>query len=202
MEAKGLRVFVPDLSGFGQNPAPSVGWSIDDYVEWVKEYAARNSLDRFFLLGHSFGGGVAAKFAAKYPEKIEKLFLVASAIVRRKTFKKELFKKISVFFPKLSFLRKIFYKIFFLKSDYLYTTGVMKETYLKIVKEDLLRYLSEISLPAIIIWGDKDDITPLPDAYLIKKEIKNSKLEILPGIGHRVNFEAPEILVQKILENI
>lgn len=198
LEKKGLKVFVPDLPGFGQEPPPATAWNIDNYVEWVRDFAGKNNLSRFFLSGHSFGGSVAAKYSLRYPENIEKLFLASSAGIRKKTGKKEFFKKISPLFRSFSLLRRIFYR-FFIKSDYQYTSGVMRKTYLNVINEDISELFSQIKVPTVVIWGEKDDITPIADAYFINKEIKNSKLEIIPGIGHRIRLEAPEILVEKIL---
>jgi pimeloyl-ACP methyl ester carboxylesterase len=58
-----------------------------------------------------------------------------------------------------------------------------------------------IKVPTVIIWGDKDEFTPLEDAYFINKQIKNSKLVIIPGAGHDLNRKQPEVLVEKVLEN-
>ena len=208
LEVQGYKVFVPDLPGFGQEPPPATAWSIDDYVEWVKKFSEKNNFSQFYLLGHSFGGGLAAKYASKYPENIVKLFLVASAIVRRKTFKKELFKKLAKILNKFSVLpyynlfRRAFYKIV-LKSDYLSVeNAIMRETYLRVISEDLLSCLSGISAPSIIIWGKKDEDTPLKDAYLIKEKIPGSRLEVLDNIGHDINSKAPEILAEKIIKFI
>ena len=201
LENQGYQVFVPDLPGFGQNPPPNKAWNIDDYVEWVKDFCEKNNLSRFFLSGLCFGGSVAAKYSLRYPEDIEKLFLSASAGIRKKTAKKEFFKKISPFFRGFSLLRRIFYR-FFVKSDYQYTSGIMRETYLKVINEDISGLFSQIKVPTVIIWGEKDDITPVADAYFMNKEIKNSQLEVLPGIGHRIRKEAPELLVEKIIKHI
>lgn len=198
LENQGLKVFAPDLPGFGQNPPPAIAWNINDYVEWVRDFCEKNNLSQIFLLGHSFGGSVAAKYSLRYPENIEKLFLASSAGIRKKTVKKEFLKKISPLFRNFSLLKRIFYR-FFVKSDYQYTSGVMRETYLSVINEDISGLFSQIKVPTVIIWGEKDDITPIADAYFINKEIKNSILEVLPGVGHRIRLEAPEILVEKIL---
>ena len=214
LENQGCKVYVPDLPGFGENPPPQKPWSIDDYVDWLKQYIDNLSqisgaiFEPFFLLGHSFGGAIAVKFSIKYPKKIQKLFLVDSIAIRRKTFKKEIIKKISnilkkfSFLPFYQFLRKTFYKLIVRKSDYLATQGIMRETYLMVINKDLSGYLSDISVPTVIIWGEKDELTPLKDAYLIKEKISNSTLEILPRINHNPHSEAPEILVEKILNFI
>ena len=208
LENQRYKVFVPDLPGFGENSSLSRVWEIDDYVEWVSDFCEKNNLSQFFLLGHSFGGAVAVKFSLKYPEKVKKMFLVASSGIRRKTIKKEILKKIANFLKFFSFLpfyfsiRKIFYKIIIRKSDYPYTKGIMKETYLKIVNEDLSFCFSEVSVPTIIIWGDKDDVLPVKNAYFINQKIKNSNLVIVPGANHDLERKVPEILVEKILNFI
>ena len=208
LEDKGYKVIVPDLPGFGENSTPPEPWLIDDYVEWVKDFCEKNNLSQIFLLGHSFGGSTAIKFALKYPDAIKKLFLIASSGIRKKTFRKELLRKISNFFSKFSFLpfydliRKIAYRTLFRRSDYLLTEGVMKETYLNVIREDISDSFSNISVPALLVWGEKDKITPLQHAYFMKEKIAGAKLEIIPNVKHNPHFEAPEILAEKILNFI
>lgn len=209
---QGYKVYVPDLPGFGSNPAPPRAWSVDNYVGWVRDFCEKQGLSRFFLLGHSFGGRLAIKFAVKYPEKLKGLILVATAgVTKRKSLRNFLFlflTKIGTGPFSLSILnqfkplaQKVIYKLAG-SRDYLFAQGLMKETMKRVIAEDLKPYLSKITITTLIIWGEKDKITPLADAYLIKKEIPNSTLEIIPQIGHRLNFDAPEILTGKILNFI
>ena len=204
----GYKIIVPDLPGFGKNLSPESPWGIGEYVEWLNEFVKKNNLSRFFLLGHSFGGSLAVKFVLKYPQKIEKLFLVASSGIRKKTIKKKLFKrtagllKIFSFLPFYPLAKKAFYKIIIKKSDYPLAKGVMKETYLKVISEDISNYFNRISIPTIIIWGDKDDTVPVSNAYFINREIKDSKLIIIPGANHDLERKVPEILAEKIMNNL
>lgn len=208
LESRGYRVFVPDLPGFGENPPLSKVWTIDDYVAWVKAFADKNNLSQFFLLGHSFGGATAIQYAIKYPQDVEKLFLVAPSYLRRKTSKIIVFAVIAKIFKIFSFLpfytifRKAFYKFIIRKSDYPHATGVLKESYLKIIKEDLSSVVSSIRNQTIIIWGDKDDTTPIKNAYLLNEKVKGSKLVIIEGEDHDLERRAPELLVEKIIKNI
>lgn len=204
LENDGYKVIVPDLPGFGQNPAPEKPWGVDEYMEWVDEFVKQNNLSRFFLLGHSFGGGLAVKYSVKFPEKVEKLFLVAAAYSRRKTAKRIFFGVISKIFRIFSFLpfynlaRKAFYKFIIRKSDYIYAKGVMKESYLKIINEDLSYLLFSIKVTTVIIWGKKDDVTPIKLAYFAKEKIKNSELTIIDEGDHDLERKMPRILSEKI----
>ncbi len=206
----GFLVVIPDLPGFGSTPAPATPWSQGDYVQWMQEFvdALPEFKKEFYLLGHSFGGSLSARFAIKYNQRLEKLFLVAASCIRKKTLPKDVSSRISKIVKKLSFIpyyrliRKAMYKFVFKKSDYANIEGVMKETYLKVIADDSSQKLYFIKVPTIILWGDKDTSTPIDDARFINKKIQNSKLIIIPGVGHSVQLEAPEILIQKILENV
>lgn len=208
LEAAGYAVFLPDLPGFGQTSPPKEPWTIDDYVEWVKNFCEQNNLSQVFLLGHSFGGSIATKFTIKYPERVRKLLLVDSAAIRRKRLKKEIQKMVAHFLNRFSFLpfynvvRKVAYRTLFRNSDYLLTEGVMKETYLKVLGEDMSDIFSKISVPTLLVWGEKDGITPLAHAYFMQEKIPGAQLYIIPNVRHNPHREAPETLVKKILEFI
>jgi len=78
----------------------------------------------------------------------------------------------------------------------------MKETFTSVISEDLSQFTGFIRTPTVIIWGDKDKSTPIDDAYFMNEKIKNSKLVVINGAGHALNKECPEVLAEKVLENI
>jgi len=80
------------------------------------------------------------------------------------------------------------------------TKGVMRDTYLRVIKEDLSGVLSSLTVPTLLIWGEKDKITPLKDAYLMKEKIPGAKLEVLANVKHSPRKENPQALVEKILK--
>ncbi len=204
----GVKVIIPDLPGFGQSDKPQTSWNLDEYCDFVEEFVKNLGLERFSLSGHSFGGALAVKCGLKFPEKIDKLFLVGAACFRRKAFRKKLFYIIAKIFKVFSFLpfyssiRKAFYKFIVRKSDYSYADGIMKDVYLKIIKQDLLDVLSRIQISTIIIWGEKDKIKKIKEARLIKEKIQNSKLEIISDVGHSPHLETPGKLAEIISENL
>jgi pimeloyl-ACP methyl ester carboxylesterase len=199
---KGIKVIVPDLPGFGQSDRPKEVWSLDDYCDFIEEFAKNLGLERFSLLGHSFGGSLALKLSLRIPEKIDRLYLVSAACFRRKSIKKRILfvlAKVFKIFSFIPFLRKAFYKFIVRKSDYSYTDGIMKEIYLKAIKTDLSDILEKIELPTNIIWGEKDGITSLKQAKIINQRIKDSKLIVIPGADHDLNTKYPEELVNAFL---
>ena len=201
----GYRVIVPDLPGFGKSGKPAIAWNLDDYCDFVNKFVEKLNLSKFYLLGHSFGGALAVKCSLKFPEKIDKLFLVGAACFRRKAVRKKIFYitakilKIFSFIPGYKVFRKGFYKFIVRKSDYPYAEGIMKDIYLKIIKEDLSDFLPLVSISTIIIWGEKDKIKSVKEGHLIQEKIKGSKLEILPDVGHNPYLNNSQRLVGAIL---
>lgn len=206
ISGQGYQVIIPDFPGFGKSQPSQKAWGVDDYVEWLKDFTISLGIEKFFLLGHSFGGRVAIKFAAKYPEKILNLILYEAAGIKHKTPSLLIFFLISKvgnifsFLPFYSSFRKIFYRYIVRKKDYLEAKGAMKDTFSKVIGENLIPYLPKISMPTLIIWGAKDRITPLADANLMKKEIPNSELQVIPEMGHAFHHQNPEKLTQAILQ--
>lgn len=205
---KGFKVIVPDLPGFGKSDDLQYPWDLNKYVDWSERFAKELNIKDFYLMGHSFGGALASKIAVRHAQDIKKLFLVSAAVVRKKTAPKNFSAKISKFIKFFSFLpyyglfRKAVYKFIIKKSDYTYVEGVIKQTYLNVISDDISFHLPFVKVPAIILWGDKDDATPLEDAYFVEKQIKNSKLVIIPGAGHDLNRKMPEILAETILNEL
>jgi len=197
---KGIKVVIPDLPGFGKSNKPPLYWSLNDYCIFVEHFADQLKLEKFCLLGHSFGGALASKCALKFPEKINKLFLVSAALIRRRTVRKKiifLVSKIFKIFGYIPILKKAFYK-FIVKSDYPGTKGFMRKTYLNVIKEDLSDSIENIKTPTVLIWGQNDEITPLKQGELIKSKIKGSKLIIIPQGTHDLERKFPEALANKI----
>ncbi len=205
-----IQIIIPDLPGFGQSQEPKTAWNLDNYEKWLWEFTRKvPQLNRqFYLAGHSFGGALAAKFAIKYNQEIIKLFLISSACVRKNTTVKKLFyrlakiTKLVSFLPNYELFRKAAYKFVLRKSDYPHVSGIMKEIYLKVILDDLSYKINFLKVPTVLIWGDKDESTPLNQAHFIHNQIPNSVLCVIPGADHLPHIKIPEILAQKIIENL
>ncbi|MDD5569376.1 MAG: alpha/beta hydrolase, partial [Candidatus Pacebacteria bacterium] len=79
---KGFRAVALDLPGFGGTSAPNSVWSLNDYADFVDSFTGEIGLNRFHLLGHSFGGALAMKMSVREPGKISKLILCDAAAIR------------------------------------------------------------------------------------------------------------------------
>jgi len=71
-------VLVPDIPGeAGKSDPIRLSWNNDDYLNWLDELLAKMEIDKISLYGISLGGWIAAKYAAKRPERVDKLVLQA-----------------------------------------------------------------------------------------------------------------------------
>jgi pimeloyl-ACP methyl ester carboxylesterase len=77
---RGCRVFVPALPGFGGTPdLPAPSFSLAGYAAWVEGFGRAVDLhEPMVVVGHSFGGGVAIRYAFDHPERMRSLVLVNS----------------------------------------------------------------------------------------------------------------------------
>lgn len=77
---QGCRVVAPALPGFGgSDELPARRFGLAGYAQWVADFAASCAPDdRFVVVGHSFGGGVAIKLAHDHPHLVRSLVLVNS----------------------------------------------------------------------------------------------------------------------------
>lgn len=208
LAGKGYKIIVPDFPGFGKSDNPPEAWGVGDYSEWLKGFIDKVIGERVFLVGHSFGGRGAIRFVNRYPDRVKKLILCASAGIRPKlTLKQKLFSwlvKIATKQkrvedgPKPVLLKRVFYSILGQK-DYYQAKGIMKETFKKIIEENLLPELSQIKVKTLILWGKEDKLVPVKYAFVFQEQIKNSQLKIFPDAGHSPHLEIPEELSKEII---
>ncbi len=208
---QGLRIIVPDLPGWGNTPKPPKAWTVSDYRDWVHDFTQALEIKQFTLFGHSFGGRVSIKYTIKYAPDLNNLILCASAGVKPDayTVKRRVLKtsaKIGKKFfdlPLISKLeepaKKILYKVAG-STDYLKADGVMKETIINVLDEDLQPLLPQIHHKTLLLWGSDDGATPLSDGKKMHKLIKESELKVFEGARHNLVKNNPELVAKAIME--
>ncbi|MBZ9578660.1 alpha/beta hydrolase [Patescibacteria group bacterium] len=205
-----FKVICPDLPGFGKTITPDIPWTVKDYSDFILKFIEEMKLKKVILFGYSFGGRITIKLARLHPEKLKKLILCASAGIKKAyNTRQKIFLYLArfgnfLFSPRFlrrfkDLARNIFYSLI-RQRDYQKVEGAMKETFKKVVAEDLTPQLSRIKTKTLIIWGEKDKMLPLTDAYLIKEKISQSTLKIIPKASHTPHLENPEKLAEVIFK--
>jgi len=196
-------IYAVDLPGFGKTPIEKP-MTLKDYADFVFGFLRKNNISDPIVIGHSFGGAVAAKLVLLHPESISKLILVCASAVRQPRRKMILLKKIADFLKPMmpERLRKLILKLLKLdKADYAQIeSSELKETFKNVIKEDLRPYFHLIKTPALVIWGEDDAITPLTEGKIIAENIPGAKLEVIKNTGHFLFLEKPEEFIKLIKE--
>ena len=190
---KDYTIYIVDYPYFGNSPIPNKELTIYDYAETFYNFISELGIINPIIMAHSFGGRITSLLIGKYNLKIDKIILIDVAGIKRrkkiKVFLKEkiykILKRIIKILPKnkqIIIQKKLFEK--FASEDYMNLPIIMKKTFQNIIKVNLKKYYKKISSETLIIWGEKDIDTPLKDAKLLNKIIKNSGLIIFKNTTH------------------
>jgi pimeloyl-ACP methyl ester carboxylesterase len=76
--ARKHRVIAPDLLGHGRSAKPRGDYSLGNQATLMRDLMISLDIDHATLVGHSLGGGITMQFAYQYPERCERMVLVAS----------------------------------------------------------------------------------------------------------------------------
>jgi pimeloyl-ACP methyl ester carboxylesterase len=72
-----FTVIAPDMLGHGESDKPRADYSVAGYANGMRDLLTVLGIDKVTVVGHSLGGGVAMQFAYQFPERTERLCLVA-----------------------------------------------------------------------------------------------------------------------------
>jgi len=182
-------VYAIDLPGFGKSNEPKKPYSLNDYVDFLEEFIKALQIEKPVILGHSFGGRIAIKYASK-SSNIGKLILVDSAGIKphltlNKRFKILRYKFLKFYYKALKDATRFNQLTKEAGSiDYKSSSEVMKGTLVRVVNEDLKKHIKKIKCETLLIWGSDDASTPLKDAKYMNKHISNSGLVVFDDCGH------------------
>jgi pimeloyl-ACP methyl ester carboxylesterase len=192
--ANKYRVILLDLPGFGITTMPRSVFGVFEYVDFVKKFLDKLKIDKCVILGHSFGGRLAIVLASE-GKLVEKLVLVDSGGIETKS----LYAKLMHIFKTILFPLFIILPTYgkdrisnlFGSSDYK-TSGEMRKIFVKVVNQNLGKYLPKIKVPTFIIWGDRDNQLPVSETKIFKKELGDAKVRIVWGAGHDPHIQKTE----------
>ncbi|MEM6261401.1 MAG: alpha/beta hydrolase [Bacteroidota bacterium] len=208
-----FQVIRLDMPGFGLSDTPTEEtYTIEYFLEFIREFLARLEVDACFMGGSSLGGWMAWEFALRYPERVNRLILIGSAgfmddksiPLPFKMARTPLFKNV----VRLAIRRGMFDT--FLKQVYsdeekitpeladryfdLFTREGNPKAFIRMVNskfKDNTRKLPHIYQPTLILWGKDDNWLPLENAYRFHHALPNSELIIYEGLGHIPMEEDP-----------
>lgn len=193
-----------DLPGHGQTEGTGA-ISIEEYSSFIRDFTEGLGFDRFVLAGHSMGGAITLDFARKYPEKLTGIALFSTgARLRADLTFLEILKsgKIPLNFRELAYSEFTPDEIFnYAESDYRQVQPEVRyRDFLACHAFDLRACLREINLPALIVVGNEDVLTPVKYSRYLHENLPQGELVIIPGAGHMAMLEQPDA-VNRALNN-
>lgn len=187
---RGTRSVLLDLPGFGAAAPPPDAWGTADYADAVAEWLADLPPGRRVWVAHSFGCRVGLQLAARHPELVDGLFLVAAAGLpprrspaarlrieaRRWAFR--LARSLTPEGPARERLRERFGS-----ADYR-QAGALRPILVKAVGEDLSEVARAVRCPAVLLYGDRDTETPPELGTRFNGLMPRSRMVVLRGFDH------------------
>jgi pimeloyl-ACP methyl ester carboxylesterase len=198
------EVFVPMHPGFaGSEDHFEQFEEMEDLIFHYLDFCEACGLDRPALAGASFGGWIAAEWAARYSGTLEKLILIDAlglrvpeaptpdilsldaAAMRQTLFNDPASSLAMETLPDVPRAEAIV-------STILASRALARFGWQFPDNPRLLRYLYRLKLPTLIIWGERDDYVSLAHARVYHQGVANSQLVSLPSCGHLPHVELPE----------
>lgn len=181
-------------------------WNLDTYVAWLHEIITATETESIILLGHSFGGQIAARFSANYPDLVSQLVLLDSAGIRDVSLFARVHRAVFLMLAKIGKritthpqIKKILYSLAG-NHDYRLAHGHTKTTMRSVIAESIADDLPLITAPTCIIWGENDTMTPLWMGQTIHAAVPQSQLVRIPHARHSPQFTHPEETVAAIVD--
>jgi len=221
-------VVAPDLLGHGESAKPRGDYSLGAFASGLRDFLAVLDIHSATVVGHSFGGGVAMQLAYQHPHLIDRLVLVGSGglgrqvsvllrllalpgaeylmpigipkpLVDRANDVGRFLGRRNIRSARLAEMWRAYASLAGAENRHAFVKtmrGVIEPGGQTVDASDRLYLAARV--PTMIVWGDQDGIIPVEHAHAAHELIENSRLEILPGVGHFPHVESPETFVASL----
>jgi pimeloyl-ACP methyl ester carboxylesterase len=217
------RVVRMDLPAYGlTGPFPDRDYSINNYVDFIVDFLDSLEIKKCVLGGNSLGGGIAWNFTSKYPEMVDKLILIDASGYPSEAKSVPLAFRIA----QIPIVKNIFTFItprFVVKASvenvYADKTKISEELvdrYFELAlregnrqafidkfeaQTDLIAHnnIKLIEQRTLVLWGEKDLLIPVEQAYKFHHDMPNDTLVIMSNVGHVPMEESPNQSLEVVL---
>jgi len=202
-----MEVILIDLPGHGEDAEGTGCNTLAGYINYLREAIRELSIDKCYMIGHSMGGAITMSFALSFPELLKGIALITTGA------------KLKVFPEILTGLQKDKENAVRSIMDYAFskkTPAALKENGFKDMMKckaeviygdfsacegfDLMDSVNRIKMPALIICGNDDILTPPRYSEYLHKQIEGSRLLNVENAGHMVTLEKPKEVNKAINE--
>jgi pimeloyl-ACP methyl ester carboxylesterase len=227
--AAGFRVYAPDRPGFGQADSRPEHWPVRGFLSWsdfVRDFTDGLGLDVFQLAGNSQGTQTGAYFASRYPERVERMVMVACGGLNPVLDIPSELLTPGVPFPQWdgteesmrAMLTTIVYRTEALTEDLIARRNeaalLQRQSFdaaaawnRRALVEPNLRqahrlsgHLDELTIPMLYLYGRQDVLGPVENAYLQEDRLPNVQFLYPDECGHQGQTDQPEMFNAVFIE--
>lgn len=192
------RVIAVDFPGHGKSPEPPAPWEVTEFALLTRALMEKEGFIGADVIAHSFGGRVTLYLAAEMPDTFRRLILTGCAGIPNKPSGKlsartKLYKTLrkmadnsmtrAVFGDKVDDWREALIQEFG-SADYKALTPSMRQTFNRVLQQDLTYCLDKIKAPTILAWGVNDTATPIWMGEMMEQKMGDAALIRFEGGSH------------------
>ncbi len=221
--AAGCRVVRWDQRGHGRSRAGHKGHSIEGLADDLATVLAELDLHDVVLAGHSMGGmtvqALAVHHHGLFHDRAKGVVLVATAgsgirnPVNARTAELVRNARVERAFERPGVGRVLVRSTFgrsahphhleATRADFVATPAPVRSDFAGAMQAmDLREGIAGIDVPTTILVGSRDTLTPVPLSRAMARAIPGARLEVLPGYGHMLPYEAPDAVAEAILDQV
>lgn len=193
------RILVLDFPGHGRSSEPEQPWDVTDYMQATCALLDALHIEKTDVMAHSFGGRVALLLAATCPQRVGKMTLTGCAGLPPRqsgtqSARTRRYQRLKRWLHSAPLRRLLGEKRVMAaqealiqrygSADYRVLTPSMRQTFNKVIAQDLTWTLPRIQSPTLLIWGENDTATPLWMGETMEREIPDAGLVVLKGGDH------------------
>ena len=180
--------------------------TVEEHVEWLKDYIANRGYQDIVLVGHSLGGAIALMYALKHPQELKGIIVMSSGAKLR------VHPKIIAYFERAvdapdkwaKSQAALYDKVNPEIKDILLAEAVEMGPRVQlndfhcVDKFDIMDQIGEIKLPALVMCGSEDQQTPEKYTQFLADNMAGAKATIIEGGTHLAAVEKPQEVIRAI----
>jgi pimeloyl-ACP methyl ester carboxylesterase len=203
-----IDVFSMDLPGHGMSSGRGES-SVEGYSSRVRIWMDELENDRWILAGHSMGGAIALTIALQEARRVAAVILVGSGArlrvhpdILELTQSAEGYQTAAGLVTQWSFSERADERLVELSEKQMRQAQpeVVHEDFQACDGFDVMDHLTGIQIPALIICGAEDRMTPVKYSQYLAEQIPNATLKVVEEAGHMVMLERPTIVAKAMGE--
>lgn len=194
----GYQVLMPELPLYS---LPLLKTNVKNLSKYIKNFVKHKNIDKYILLGNSLGGHIALYHTKLNPKNVAGIVLTGSSGLyenamgesypKRGDYEYIKKKAQDVFYDPEVATKEIIddvYETLNNRNKLIRTLAIAKSA----IRHNMAKDLPDMALPACLIWGKNDTVTPPEVAEEFYKLLPNAELNWIDKCGHAPMMEHPD----------